>query len=55
MIACHNVSKFKNFISDVDNKTYLIGNGDIFDMILATDPRYKKGVENWVVGQFDFL
>jgi hypothetical protein len=37
---------FKNFLADMDDKTYLIGNGDIFDMILATDPRYKKGVEN---------
>lgn len=37
---------FLNYLSDTDDKTYLIGNGDIFDMILATDPRYKKGVEN---------
>jgi hypothetical protein len=36
----------KDYLADIDSKTYIIGNGDIFDMILATDPRYKKGVES---------
>jgi len=36
---------FKEFMSDIDDQTYLVGTGDIMDQIIATDPRYKKGVE----------
>jgi len=37
---------FKRYMEESDDNTFYVGNGDIFDMILATDPRYKKGVEN---------
>lgn len=39
--------KFLDYMSDVDDKTYIVGNGDLMDMIIASDiKRYKKGVDN---------
>jgi len=35
-----------DYLSDVDDKTYIVGNGDLMDSIIVTDKRYKKGVEN---------
>ena len=36
----------KSYLADVDKQTYIVGNGDLMDDIICTDPRYKKGVEN---------
>lgn len=33
-----------DYLSDVDDKTYIVGNGDLMDSIIVTDKRYKKGV-----------
>jgi UDP-2,3-diacylglucosamine pyrophosphatase LpxH len=38
-------SGFKSYLSDVDDQTIIVGNGDVMDDIICTDKRYKKGVE----------
>ncbi len=39
-------ASFTEFFSDIDDKTYLIGTGDLLDAIITNDKRYKKGTDD---------
>jgi len=36
---------FKQYLSDIDDKTFIIGGGDILDSIIVQDPRFRKGLD----------
>lgn len=40
--------EFKKFLSDIDDNTYFIGTGDLFDSIVIKDKRYTKHVDDTV-------
>lgn len=40
---------FLDYMSDVDDKTYIVGNGDFMDMIIASDvKRFKQGSDDGI-------
>ena len=39
------IQEIKDYLSDTDDKTFIIGGGDTFDSVIVTDKRYAKSAD----------